>query len=40
MNCSEECYHYKEYLVDRGLIDPNLDALNVDDPMIRNKESK
>jgi hypothetical protein len=36
----EECYHYQEYLVDRGLLDPDLENLNADQPMIRNKESK
>jgi hypothetical protein len=34
------CYHYKEYLVDRGLLDPNSDVLNADNPSIRFKEPK
>ena len=36
----EECYHYKEYLVDRGLLDPDLDTLNADHATIQTKESK
>ena len=36
----KECYHYRGYLVDRGLIDPDLDALNIDHATIQTRESK
>ncbi len=36
----KECYHYKEYLVDRGLLDPEADVVHADDPAIRIKEPK
>ena len=36
----EECYHYKEYLIERGLLDPDADVVEADQPAIRMKEPK
>ena len=36
----EQCYHYKEYLIDRALLDPDTDVVDADDPAIRIKKAK
>ena len=36
----EQCYHYKEYLIERRLLDPEADVVNADDGAIRIKEPK